>query len=282
MSSRQHNADSGHKQHATLPDFEIFQEESYKKARFEAHNALFWMARGANSFLDPIDGNRHLDLNWQDEKHILSTAIFDGDLQIGLTLPKLEMFFQHNGEKVKHSFWFDERTPAFVEAWYLVELLHRDRDRGRFSIDLPFTSANMLLGDTQEHEASAVATELQAIHDMIVFTRSIFASIEGFLSEHIDDRESKLLCSPEAFRFKQHITDGKTNGSVIDLGLSVGDDLRPTPFYFAINSNSVSASHNHPLDYEPSTILSLEVIHRDKMSQDDIIQNLLEKSIQSF
>ena len=60
-------------------------------------------------------------------------------------LPDLELYFCENEIKVPHSFWLDDRTPAYVEAWYLVELVHRDRDRDKFSVELPFNSPNMLI-----------------------------------------------------------------------------------------------------------------------------------------
>jgi hypothetical protein len=63
------------------------------------------------------------------------TRTFDGDLQIGINFPDLELYFCEGGQKVPHSFWLDDRTPAFAEAWYLVELLHRDRDQSKFSTD---------------------------------------------------------------------------------------------------------------------------------------------------
>ena len=259
-----------------MPDLKIFQEEGYKKARFEAHNALLWMARGAHSFLEPQEDNAHLDLFWLSENHILSTAVFDNDLQIGLNLPELEMFFRQKGEKVKHSFWFDDRTPAFAEAWYLVELLHRDRDRSKFSVDLPFTCANMLLGDTAEHEASAVTKELSAMHNLVLFTTTVFNAVEDSLKVNDAKVDGRFRCSPETFNFRQDLSNS-SDGSVISLGLSVGDDLRPTPFYFANKLNRGLGHQRHRLDYDPNTILSFEVISRDGMTHADIVNSLRDK-----
>ena len=102
------------------PSVSIFDTKQFRQARIEAHNALFWMARGANSFLDATLNNGHLSLFWHRDSNNFRTRSFDGDLQIGLSIPELEIFFCENGEKVRHSFWFDDRTPAYVEAWYLV------------------------------------------------------------------------------------------------------------------------------------------------------------------
>ena len=164
------------------PKTNVFQSNKYKRARLEGHNALFWMARGAHSFLEPCDDNTHLDLIWHEESKGFRTKVFDRDLQIGLNIPELELYFCENEIKVPHSFWLDDRTPAYVEAWYLVELVHRDRDRDKFSTELPFSSPNMLMGDTEDHNASAFFEELEALQQCFEKCIILFEQIADSLS----------------------------------------------------------------------------------------------------
>ena len=121
------------------PENAMFQTKKYRDARVEAHNALFWMARASHSFLEPTLNNSHLSLFWNEDNCDFRTRLFVDGCQIGLHLPDLELYFCDNEEKVPHSFWLDDRTPAFVEAWYLVELLHRGIEQGKFSTALPLS-----------------------------------------------------------------------------------------------------------------------------------------------
>ena len=69
------------------PDIATFTSPDYKKARFEAQNAVFWMARGAHSYIEPLPHNKHIEMEWQSDRATLCTQVFDGDLQIGLSIP---------------------------------------------------------------------------------------------------------------------------------------------------------------------------------------------------
>ena len=149
-------------QSAIWPDAKILETKQFRDACVEAQNAIFWVARGANSFLEAMPQNQHLSLLWVGDSQDFRTRYFEKHFQIGLNIRELEIYFCDNGEKVPHSFCFDDRTPAFAEAWYLVELLHRDLDQSKFSTSLPFDSPFMLMGDTQDHNASLY--DLSLIH----------------------------------------------------------------------------------------------------------------------
>ena len=98
------------------PEAKIFNTKNYKRARFEGHNALFWLARGAHSFLVPCDNDTHLDLSWHEKPKVFGPN-FDRDLQIGL-IADLELYFAKM-TSVPRSFWMDDRTSEAWDQWSL-------------------------------------------------------------------------------------------------------------------------------------------------------------------
>ena len=260
------------------PSVNIFDTKQFRQARIEAHNALFWMARGANSFLDAAPNNEHLSLFWHKDSNNFRTRSFDGDLQIGLSIPELEIFFCENGEKVRHSFWFDDRTPAYVEAWYLVELLHRDRDRSKFTIELPFESKDFFLGDTEEHDAPAVAGELKAMHDCFIIAENILSQVQQNLTDG-DDAVSEIgsiSCKPENFTLSFEISTKSADQANVLVGMSLGDDLRPAPFFFVSKNYAETVKNNHVLDFEAANLLSLNKVSEKNMDHTTVIRQLFQ------
>lgn len=260
------------------PDISTFTSPDYKKARYEAQNAVFWLARGAHSYLDALPQNKHLEMEWQSERETLCTKVFDGDLQIGLSIPELEIFFCENGEKVRHSFWFDDRTPAYAEAWYLVELLHRDRDRSKFTIELPFESKDFFLGDTEEHDAPAVSAELKAMHNCFIIAADILSQVQQNLTDG-DDAVSEIgsiSCKPENFTLSFEISTKSADKANVLVGMSLGDDLRPAPFFFVSKNYAEKAKNNHVLDFEAANLLSLNKVSEKNMDHTTVIRQLFQ------
>ena len=262
------------------PDTSLLTSANFKRARYEAHNGVFWMARGAHSYLEVENNNKHIELEWQKDSKTLRTKIFCENLQVGLSLPKLEMFFCEDGKKVKHSFWFDERTPAYVEAWYLVELLHRDKDQSRFSSDLPFDSKEFFLGDTEEHDAPAVALELRALNDCIVKAADICTEVSRNLVTNGDvvSNDNPIVCRPENFTFGFEASSSARSGENIVIGLSAGDDLRPAPFFFVSSNQNKKRETIHALDFNPENLLFLKTVVEKNMDDASISNRLLEKA----
>ena len=261
---------------SSWPDTTVFQTRQYRNARVEAHNALFWMARAAHSFLQPTLDNTHLYLLFDSESVDFRTQIFGDEIQIGLNLAELELYFCEKKEKVPHSFWLDEKTPAFVEAWYLVELLHRGLDPESFSTSLPFQSNDMVMGDTQDYNASLYKTELLALTTCIMNTIPILEQLTQQLIKNnkIPDVPHKIALEPETFTlFFSGILSSKSNQK-ITAGLSAGDSLRQAPFLFTKSTDLTNTSKNHILDYEPECLISLDTIIDSAMSQNELVTGL--------
>ncbi len=258
------------------PKIEVFQTKQYRDARVEAHNALFWMARAAHSFAEPMPENSHLHLSWEEKTADFRTQAFDDYIQIGINLSELELYFCEKKQKVPHSFWLDEKTPAFVEAWYLVELLHRGIDPETFSTSLPFDSKNMLMGDTQDHKASLYKKELTALKDCVDNTIPVLEGLADQLKRNnkITNDPHKIVLEPETFTLILSNTPNSDNNQKITVGLSAGDNLRQAPFFFTKSSDQANGSKNHVLDYNPACLISLESIIREAITQDELVNKL--------
>ncbi len=263
-------------QSAIWPDAKILKSKQFRDACVEAHNALFWVARGANSFLEYLPQNQHLGLLWDVNAQDFRTRYFEKHFQIGLNIRELEIYFCEDGLKVPHSFCFDDRTPAFAEAWYLVELLHRDLDQSKFSTSLPFDSPSMLMGDTQDHNASLYNHELEALHVSLLRSVRLFQRIPHLLApvKSLLHQPNKIALEPETFTLEYTAFFSETTGRKIIIGFSAGDHLRPEPFYFIKDINHNFRPKNRGLDYRPESIQPLVKLIENNISDDELLDEL--------
>lgn len=263
------------------PDKQIFESKKFQNACHEAHNAIFWMSRGANSFLPSAPENEHLHLFWHKASGNFRTKLFEKKLQIGLNVPDLELYFCEDGVKVPHSFWLDDKTPAFVEAWYLVELLHRDVDQSKFSTKLPFGSPSMLMGDTQDHKASDYPQELEALNRCIIKTINLLENISIARSQikNLSFKQNSVVLEPETFTIELEIFSDKNKGKTVKIGFNLGDRLRPGPFFFVKDTNQNHRSQNRSLDYLPESIRPLTFIQETRTSDEKLADDLFKLAI---
>ena len=263
-------------QSTVRPDPKIFATKQFRDACVEAHNALFWIARGANSFLGALPQNQHLGLLWNSNSQDFRTRYFENQFQIGVNIRELEIYFCENGIKVPHSFYFDDRTPAFAEAWYLVELLHRDLDQSKFSTSLPFHSPLMLMGDTQDHNASFYELELRALNDCLMGGMKLLQQMPTLLAPiaSILHQPVKIVLEPETFTLEYTVFFSEKTGQRIIVGFSIGDLLRPEPFYFIKDINQNFKPKSRGLDYRPDSIRPLIKLTENNTSDRDLLEDL--------
>lgn len=239
------------------------------EARREAHNALHWMARIANSYRPAEDDNRHVLLQWHDEAGVLRTKPFGDNVTVELRLACLELQFCENGVPVPHVLSFEERTPAHVEAWVLVELLHRGIDRDRFSKVLPYPAEDLMLGDHREHEVEAYVDELSALNGWMRNAATVLAALRHELAADTggDYRNEEIVCWPETFQLGLDLPLGKGGGAEsLRAGLSAGDGLRPHPFFFVGAKEQAYSG-----DFAAGSILSVHRIATDNLAAADVI-----------
>ena len=121
------------------------------KARSEAINLVQWLSRIANSYVTAGTPEQRTMLAFCAAEPALVTRAFDDDLALELRLASLEMQFREHGKPMPHILDPEEHSPAEVEAWLLVELLHRGVDHMKFSKALPYTIPGLMTGDSEDY-----------------------------------------------------------------------------------------------------------------------------------
>jgi len=240
------------------------------EARRQTHNLLHWMARIADSYLDSEESNTHLQLRWNDETQALRTGEFDAGLSIEGRVGVLELQFCEDGKPVPHTLSFQERTPAHVEAWVLVELLHRDVDREKFSKDLPYTPKDLMLGDSEEHEVETYEGELKALQGWLRNGAAVLTAVRHDISRDAgtDYSGQAIFCCPQTFQLNLEVPLPAGSGAeTLRAGLSAGDGLRPEPFFFVATREQALNGN-----FEPASILSVQRVASEKLAADDVIQ----------
>lgn len=245
------------------------------EARRQAHNAVHWLVRIANSYLDAADDNAHVELLWNDGASALRTRTFGPDLSVELRLGQLEMQFCEHGEPAPHVLALQERTPAHIEAWILVELLHRGVDRDRFSKDLPYLANDLMLGDHEEHEVRAYETELLALNGWMKNGAAVLTALRHDLGRNggADLSGQAIVLWPQTFQLGLEVPLPRGSGArALRAGLSAGGSLRPEPFFFiGTKEQALSA------DFDASSVLSVRRIAVEKLAADDVIRFLREE-----
>lgn len=240
------------------------------EARRQAHNALHWLARLANSYRLSEPDNEHVELIWDDAEAAIHTKPFANDITVEARLARLELQFREGGVPVPHILSFDEHTPAHVEAWILVELLHRDVDRDRFAKDLPYEGRDVMLGDHEEHEVESHAAELSALQGWMKNAAAVVAAARHDIARDTGAREiadAPTLVWPETFQLGITVAlPAGSAGEALRVGLSAGDALRPEPYFFVGTVKQARSG-----DFDAGSILSVKKIAAENLDANAVI-----------
>lgn len=138
------------------------QTDSLRDAFSQSHNAVQWLARMVRSFRS-VDSGADISLRWDEERQSFVTEVFSDGLKMEMKFPELTLQFLQDDKPVEHELRMEGRSPAQVEAWVLVELLHRGMDRDKFSKDLPYDIPHAMAGDSVEYSPDFREEELKTI-----------------------------------------------------------------------------------------------------------------------
>jgi hypothetical protein len=219
------------------------------EARRQAHNAAQWLVRLAHSYMAPQPDARHTLLQWDPQRQALVTQEFLPQLTVELRIPELALQFKEDGRAVPHVIKIDGRTPAEVEAWVLVELLHRGVDRDRFSKSLPYEIANLMTGDAVRYVAEPLPVELNELAAWFANAASVLAAVEKEQPLAATRRTPALWCWPEVFhlaillRMRPH---GALSGPMLRAGFSVGDDSSDQPYFYVAPDDAKAGATPRP------------------------------------
>jgi hypothetical protein len=213
------------------------------EARRQAHSAAQWLARLAHSYMAPQPDARHTLLRWDPQRLALVTQEFLPALAAELRIPGLALQFKQDGRPVPHVMQVDDRTPAEVEAWVLVELLHRGLDRDRFSKSLPYQMPDLITGDAVGYVAAPLAAELDELAAWFANAAEILAAIASEAASAPAPSDLAPWCWPELFHLAVllplHPHD-PSHGPMLRAGFSVGDDS-DQPYFYVMPHDTIAA-----------------------------------------
>ena len=134
----------------------------------------------------------------------------------------------------------------------------------------------MLMGDTQDHNASLYHHELEALHVSLLKSMRLFQRIPHLLApvKSLLHQPNKVSLEPETFTLEYTAFFSETTGQKIIIGFSAGDHLRPEPFYFIKDINHNFRPKNRGLDYRPESIQPLLKLIENNISDDELLDEL--------
>lgn len=249
-------------------------------ARHQAHNVVQWLARMALSYKEPADDDSHMALEWIDADSALVTGEIAPELVLEFRIPEMVLQFKEGGKRVTHPLALEERSPAKVEAWLLVELLHRGVDRQKLSKDLPYTIAGLMNGDGVDYTHEGNEDALQELANWYANA----ALVLGRVSEEnaaLKPGPSPVRCWPHHFDIATLISleKGKSEKArSIGVGLSPGDGYYGEPYFYVTPwpypepdnlPELPGGSHWHAKDFVGAILPASEIIER-KMAGEDV------------
>lgn len=237
------------------------------EARGQAQNAVHWLARLAHSYREPEPERRHVLLSFDAARRAFVTQPFADGVTVEVRLPALEMQFREGDRPVPHVLAVEGHSPAKVEAWVLVELLHRGIDRDRFSKTLPYDAHNLMTGDTVEYSPETCAKELDELAQWLGNAGAVLGQLGNAMSA--DGVTPGLVCWPEQFHVGMTIPvepDGAVSDKALRVGLSAGDERYAEPYFFVAVQSRGEIETPHP-----GSVVTASRVVADKLTADDVV-----------
>jgi len=200
--------------------------EELARARSETFNLAQWLARIAHSYVTGTDPGRRTDLDFDAARASFTTQPFADSVSLQMCLPDLQLQFLAHGKPVPHIFEPDGRSPAEVEAWILVELLHRGIDRERFSKKLPYAIAGLMTGDAVDHDTQACREGLMQLTAWFGNAATLIEAV----ARATGSTNARIICLPQTFALMLAPDSGAPR---ISLGFSPGNRENPEPYFYA-------------------------------------------------
>jgi hypothetical protein len=199
----------------------------FAQARTETINLVQWLARIANSYVPAPLPDERVILEFRSANPAFVTQEFHNSTALELRLANLEMQFLEHGRAVPHIFDPEEHSPAKVEAWLLVELLHRGIDRAKFSKKLPYAVPNLMSGDAEDHSPMACQNGLSELAVWFRNAASVLSCVKS---------GSRIVAFPQTLA----LTYISTNKPELECGFSIGDKTTE-PHFFVKTAGKQSA-----------------------------------------
>lgn len=177
------------------------------QARFELHSLVQWLARVQASYQDRKE--KATSLHWLAVRGAITTGALVGTLTLELRLPSMTLQFLDDGMPVNHPLDTEDHSPAQVEAWILVELLHRGVDRTRFSKALAYDTSFLLSGDATKFSPEVHGEELAVLAGWISLAAEEIARCRG---------ADLVLVRPQDLSLEAAVGNGRVVGFTAGAG----------------------------------------------------------------
>ncbi len=207
----------------------------------QAHSGVQWLARMVNSFCLPASDGSHLHMSWGEDRAVIETTHIVDATAVQMRLPEMALQFVEQGAPTLHPVELDDNSPAQIEAWTLIELLHRGIDRDAYSKDLPYDVSHLLGGDAHNYETLDRERAFQDMTDWLVLAGDLLRTVAAEASANGLGEPSDVRFSPEHFSLfvRLHPNNGRPAvGSYVELGFCAGNTADMGPhFYSALARN---------------------------------------------
>lgn len=203
--------------------------DGYAKALLETKTLAQWLARISNSYAPGHTPEERILLEFREDQAAFVTRRFGEQLALEMQMPTLRMQFLENGRPAPHVLDPEEHSPAEVEAWLLVELLHRGVDRSKFSKALPYGVDGLMTGDAEDHSPSSC-------HEGLMILTAWFQNAAGVLDtvgRGHGVTNAIIVCSPEMLNLS-FMTDSESR--LAELGFCPGSDQIPEPSFYRMET----------------------------------------------
>ena len=207
------------------------------RAQTEAINLVQWLARIANSYVSDGPLGQRTDLEFRATDAAFVTKSFGAGLALEMRLPGLELQFLENGNPMPHTFDPEEHSPTEVEAWLLVELLHRGVDRDKFSKVLPYELAGLMTGDAEDHSPRSCQ---KGLRQLTAWFQGAAVVLEA-AARAAAGKTVCVLCAPQTLTLR---CASEPAGKQNDLHFSSGDAQSPEPYFYADRAATNGAVRN--------------------------------------
>jgi len=199
------------------------------KARAETINIAQWLARIANSYVTARAPEDRVLLEFRTADAAFVTKTFDNGLSLEMRLPSLKMQFLENGRAAPHIFDPEEHSPAEVEAWLLVELLHRGVDRTKFTKKLPYSIPDLMTGDAEDYSPQSC---WKGLTELVAWIQNAAAILDAAARASIAGKVG-IVCSPQTLELSCIMDSGSKPAG---FGFSPGDGQSPEPYFYRSTS----------------------------------------------
>ena len=207
--------------------------DTFAQARRETLNLVQWLARIANSYVEGRTPEDRVLLAFRAADAAFVTKAFDG-FALELRLPTLQMQFLDDGRPTPHILDPEEHSPAEVEAYLLIELLHRGIDRSKFSKTLPYNIPDLMSGDEDDHSPQAC---MAGLTQLAAWFQNAAAVLDA-TARAAGAGKVEIVSWPQTLTLTC-VSDAGPTG----FGFSPGDTQSPAPFFYR-NARSANGSAN--------------------------------------